>query len=372
MTNDVQMRNRTIIRFAAIGVAINFALFVGKIIIGLSTGSKAIVLDSVNSISDSISCAFVIVSAALAMKNADRSHPFGYGRLEYVCSLLFSVFIMYLGTRAIVESVERILGEAQEPTYTGLSLAIMATSMISKIVFGILSRREGKRIRSTALIIAGTDSLGDSLIALSILAGMLIQKFFGLLIDDYLCILISLMIIRTGLDILRQCLNRILGMRVDPSFSKEIRKMIIMQDGVQNVSNLVIHDYGEGAYIGSVDINVDENLKASEISAISAVIKQKAKDMGLILTSVGVGAVNAQSKHIDRIQDKVLDVVSHHGNIVRIHSLFVDLKDGVISFYVVHGFNGKDHDGDIKRLKRELSKCFPDMNIEIFSSINAD
>ncbi|MBP5163368.1 MAG: cation transporter, partial [Spirochaetales bacterium] len=185
----------------------------------------------------------------------------------------------------------------------------MAFSLVAKIVYGIFARKEGKKIRSTALVVSGTDSLGDSLVELSILVGIGLQKILGFNVEDYLCILIALMIIHTGYGIMRQCLNRILGMRVDPEFGKGIRKMIILQDGVQNVSNLVIHDYGEGAYIGSVDIEVDENLKASEIGSISSIIKQKAKDMGLVLTSVGVGAVNAESKQVDNIQDKVLEIV---------------------------------------------------------------
>ncbi len=372
MSTDSLLRSKTIIRYAAIGVAMNLALFLGKLIIGLSIASNAIVLDSLNSLSDSISSVFIIVSAALAMKNADRSHPFGYGRLEYVCSLLFSMFIMYLGVRSIVEAVKGIFGESKQTVYSILSIAIMAISLALKIIYGLFARKEGKRIRSTALVVSGTDSLGDSLVELSILVGMALQRILGFNIENYLCILIAIMIIHTGFGIMRQCLNRILGMRVDPEFGKGIRKMIIMQDGVQNVSNLVIHDYGEGAYIGSVDIEVEENLKASEIGAISSVIKAKAKDMGLVLTSVGVGAVNVESKQVDRIQDKVLEIVGHHRNIVRIHSFFVDMKGGVISFYVVHGFGKGDKESDIRKLRSEISNCFPDMDIEIFSSINAD
>ncbi|MBP5163367.1 MAG: cation transporter [Spirochaetales bacterium] len=114
MTTDMQLRSKSIIKFAAIGMAMNLVLFLGKMIIGLSIGSNAIFLDSLNSLSDSISSIFIIVSAALAMRNADKSHPFGYGRLEYVCSLLFSMFIMYLGARSIIGAVKGILGEAKQ------------------------------------------------------------------------------------------------------------------------------------------------------------------------------------------------------------------------------------------------------------------
>lgn len=372
MPDDSNLRSKTIIRYSLLGFIINLVLFVGKLIVGLSINSKAIELDSINSLSDSLSCAFIVLAALLSAKNPDRRHPFGYGRLEYVFSLLFSMFIMYVGIKAIVESVGALLDDAPDPQYNLASIIIMIISMVFKIGYGLMARSEGKKVGSTALVLSGTDSIGDSLAALSILVGMLLQKFFGFGIEYYLCIFIALLVVKTGFSMMFQCLNRILGTRVDPEFSKSIRTMIINEDGVQNVSNLMIHDYGEGMYVGSVDIDVDDDLKAMDIVRITCAIKEKAKDMGLNLTSVGIGGVIVDSAKVEKIQDKVLEVVSHHKSIVRIHSFSADLKRGEMSFYVVQDFDKTDHERVIKRLHNELCSYFPGLTIEIFSSINAE
>ncbi|MBP5757735.1 MAG: cation transporter, partial [Spirochaetales bacterium] len=105
-------RNSLIVKFAAIGLAVNLILSVLKITSGLVIGSRAITLDGINSLTDSVSCAFIIVSAFLAKKHADKAHPFGYGRLEYVFSLMFAILIMYFGVRSIVEAIKDIIEES--------------------------------------------------------------------------------------------------------------------------------------------------------------------------------------------------------------------------------------------------------------------
>ena len=367
-----QDRNTLIVKFATIGVVINLTLSALKIISGLTIASRAILLDGVNSLSDCISCAFIIVSAFLAMKHADKAHPFGYGRLEYVCSLLFAMFIMYIGGRSIFNAVRDIIEDIGIPNYSISSVILMIISFSVKMAYGLIARRKGKEVRSPSLIMSGTDSMGDSLTALSILIGMLVQRLFAIDIENYLCIFIAVMIIRTGYGMVRECLNKILGMRVDPEFAKNIRKMMIMEEGVLNVSNLVIHDYGEGTYIGSVDIEVDEKITALQISRISASIKEKAMKMGLVLTSVGVNAADVSSLNADRIRDKVLEIATKHESIARIESLNVDLEMKSLSFSVVPEFDVQNRVEDMKKLRSEIDKCFPDMKVEITESISTD
>lgn len=364
-------RNTLIVRCAAIGVAINLVLFVLKTASGLATGSRAIALDGVNSLTDSVSCAFVIVSALLARKHADKDHPFGYGRLEYVFSLIFAMFIMYYGANSIAEAVRHIIKGSADPNYSIHSILIMIVSLVLKMGYGFLARNKGKEIRSPSLIMSGVDSMGDSLVAFSIIIGILVQKLFSIGIEQYLCILVSLMIIYTGYSMLHDCLNKILGMRVDPEFGKKIRKMIIMEEGVLNVSNLVIHDYGEGTYIGSVDIQVDANLTARQITRIAASIKAKAIETGLNLTSVGVSAENTSSLRADGIRDKVLELATGHENIERIESLYFDLDLNTLSFSVAFKADGPDREKDLRKLRREIQNCFPDIKINMSVSINA-
>lgn len=369
---SVQDRNKSIIKVAAVGILVNFLLFAGKIITGMAIDSNVIVLDAVNSLSDSISCVFIIISSFLAMRNADRTHPFGFGRLEYVCSMLFAMFIMHFGANSVIKAVKAIIAQDANPNYNLVSIILMSVSMLSKILFGFFARKKGKELKSPSLQLAGTDSISDSLVALSILVGIAAEKLFGLGVENYLCILIALMLIKNGFSMLRDCLNKILGMRVDPEFTKKIRTMIIREDGVLNVSNLLIHDYGEGNYIGSVDIAVDEKLTALEIGRISNRIKDKADEMGLKLTSVGVSAMTIDSPEAVQIQDCVIEIVAGRDGIARISSLTVDMDRNVISLAVAPEFNEEDHEKERVWLENELSKRFPEMNIDVALSINTD
>ena len=372
METKVQDRSSLIVKFAAIGLAVNLILSVLKIASGLVIGSRAITLDGINSLTDSISCAFIIVSAFLAKKHADKVHPFGYGRFEYVFSLMFAFFIMYFGGKSIVSAVRDIIKGTPLPNYRLDSIILMTLSCASKIVYGLSAHKKGKEIHSPSLIMSGVDSIGDSLVAFSILIGMLVQKVFSIGIENYLCIIIAIMIIRTGYRMMHECFNKILGMRVDPEFGKKIRTMIIMEEGVLNISNLVIHDYGEGTYIGSVDIQVDENLTALQISRISAEIKAKAMEMGLNLTSVGVNAQNLSSQKADSIRDKVFLIATRHKSVERIESLNIDLELHCLSFSVVPEFDVPDREEDLKKLNDEISKCFPDMKVVMSLSIKSD
>ena len=143
---ETRERNKAIIRCALVGISINLLLFAGKLITGIAIGSNAVLLDAVNSLSDSVSAVFIIVSTLLAMKRADLVHPFGYGRVEYIVSLLFAMFIMYMGGRGIVEGVIGIFNDEDSPQYSVAAITIMAFSFVLKIVYGLLARKEGKRL----------------------------------------------------------------------------------------------------------------------------------------------------------------------------------------------------------------------------------
>ena len=368
---ETRERNKAIIRCALVGISINLLLFAGKLITGMAIGSNAVLLDAVNSLSDSVSAVFIIVSTLLAMKRADLVHPFGYGRVEYIVSLLFAMFIMYMGGRGMVEGVIGIFNDEDSPQYSVAAITIMAFSFVLKIVYGLLARKEGKRLSCPSLILSGADSLGDSFTALAILAGVLAHNLFGWNIEDYLCVFIGLMIFRTGFNMIGECLNKILGTRIDPEFHNRIRQMLIMTDGVLNVANLVIHDYGEGTKIGSVDIEVDSKLTAKEICRISTELKNLALEEGLILTSVGISGSNDENSEIDDIWAQIIETVSKYKGILRAHSFVIDPKGKEMSFYIVEDFSREGSDNEKELLLADLKQKFPSMNIEINSSINA-
>ena len=198
-----------------------------------------------------------------------------------------------------------------------------------------------------------------------ILAAILIKKLFNIDIEHYLCIGISFLIIYTGIQMLRECVTKILGTTVDPEFRKKIKSMIIMEDSVYNVSNLVLHNYGEGVYVGSVDIEVDKNMRAEEIGKLSRRLIQKADDLGLTLTAVGISGIDTDSPEANKIWDEILDIVRQHERIIRANSFTVDPEEKQISFCIVQDPNDPDKKTSLQDLQNELCRHFPDMTISI-------
>ena len=370
MENESLNRNREMVRYNLIGMSVNFVLSVTKFIIGTAANSYAVVLDGFNSLSDLISSFFIIVFSRLSEKRADKDHPFGYGRLEYVSSVLITGLIMFIGVRSIIEAVKNIVSPPAEPDYNIVVILVMSISLVLKVVFGKLMKKKGEELKSESMIMNGADNLSDAYVAISVLFSIVIYKTFGIVIENYLCIVISLLILKTGTDMLKETMNKILGAPADPEFRKKITRMIFMEESVYNVSSLVIHNYGENNCIGSVDIEVDENMKASEIGDLSRRLKEKAKEMGLTLTSVGVSGTRADPK-ADSIRDQIIETAMGHKQIRRVQSITVDFKKREITFAVVHDHGYADKEEDIAILKEELQKLYPKMKIEISSAINA-
>ena len=287
-------RYREIIRYNIIGIVMNIFLSIGKITIGILTHAHAVILDGIEGLSDLVSSIFSIFSAKIGAKKADKNHPFGYGRSEYLISLLVTIIIMFFGVRSIVESIQVIIDPHDAPDYNPAVIIIMVISLVLKFFYGVQLRKKGREINSVGMIMSGNDALGDALTSAAILAAVIINNIFGIDIEHYLCIGISV--------------------------------LIIMEDGVLNVSNLVIHNYGEGIQVGSVEIEVDENMRASEISRISRNLIRKSDELGLILTSVGISAANVDSPEAAEMWDQILDVIRHHKDIKKAHSFEVDFE----------------------------------------------
>ena len=370
MENESLNRNREMVRYNLIGMSVNFVLSVTKFIIGTAANSYAVVLDGFNSLSDLFSSFFIIVFSRLSEKRADKDHPFGYGRLEYVCSVLITGLIMFIGVRSIIEAVKNIVSPPAEPDYNIVVILVMSISLVVKVIFGRSMKKKGEELKSESMIMNGADNLSDAYVAISVLFSIVIYKVFGIVIENYLCIVISLLILKTGADMLKETMNKILGAPADPEFRKKITRMIFMEESVYNVSSLVIHNYGENNCIGSVDIEVDENMKASEIGDLSRRLKEKAKEMGLTLTSVGVSGTRVDPK-ADSIRDQIIETAMGHKQIRRVQSITVDFRKHEITFAVVHDHGYADKEEDIAVLKEELQKLYPKMKIEISSAINA-
>ena len=372
MNQQVTDRHQSIIRCGLIGVGMNLFLAVFKIIAGTLAHAHAIIMDGVNSLSDMTASVISILSSVIAKKRGNRNHPFGYGRMEYLSSLLVAIIILYIGFRSIYDSVRSIINPHEPPTYTVLSLAVMLVSLVCKLLYGFFMHRRGKALHSPAVILSAVDSMGDALISLGILAAILLYRITGTDIEHYVSIAISLLIIRTGIEMIYECGTKVLGTRPDPELRKELIRRIVQKDEVLNISNIVLHNYGEGCYVGSVGIEVDEKLTALEISRLSRQIIRESQDLGVQLTSVGIAGTNLSDPASVRMWDTVIDLAKSHGSIKRVYSFVIDRENREISFYVTQDYSIRRRicEEELRRFTRQVRDAFPDMWIEIQQGID--
>ncbi|MBO7697738.1 MAG: cation diffusion facilitator family transporter [Erysipelotrichaceae bacterium] len=370
MSTLTASRNDQIIRYNIFGIVMNVSFSIIKIMIGTLYSAHAMILDGVNGFSDALSYLLSIVSSFLNKKGATKNLPMGYGRMEYLLSLTTTILVTYVGFRSIFEAIYDITHPHEAPQYNILIIVIAIVSLIAKSYYGIILRNKGTELKSMGMVMSGTDSICDSFVSLAILIAVVVYQMTGADIEHYLCIVIALLIIFTGLKMLRECMNKILGTRVDPEFRKRIVNMVIQEKDVQNVSNLVIHNYGENVYVGSLDIEVDPNMKALRITELSRKLISKADKLGLKLTSVGIIASKVNDPKADQVYDQIIDKVIEHKGIIRIHSFSIDFKKKQMSFYIVFDYSVKDKEKEKTEFLKEIQEMYPKMKIRIYTGVD--
>ncbi len=363
-------RNRTIIRYGIAGLVMNLLLSVAKLVCGEVIHSRAIMMDALNGLTDMVSSIFSISSAAYAGKGADREHPFGFGRLEYVASMFTTVFIVFMGLRGIWGAIADIVVPDEPPQYGRAVILLMFMSLLAKIVCGTLTRRAGKRIGAIGLIMTGTETIGDAVISAAILIAIAVYRLTGADIENWVSILISLFIVKTGVEMLRECVSKLLGQRAGPELQKRVRQLIASQNGVLNVFNLVIHNYGEGVWVGSVDVEVDADMSAGEATKLSRRIIRKASEEGIRLTSVGICGTNLDEGQNAALWDRILAHIGRHPEFVRAYAFSYDAEDHLACFYVVPDVTvRKTKAAAVAKLQQELEREFPGIVFSIDTGV---
>ena len=365
MQETVRKRNNAIIRYNLIGVAMNLVLSVVKLIFGIASHSHALILDSVNGLSDMFSSVLSIISSALGNRRASKQHPLGYGRLEYVFSLVITMVIMAICVRSLVDSVGSILHPHEAPTYSAFVIILTCVSMLMKLGYGLLLRKKGRDLRSVAMRMAGIESIGDSMISAAILIAILVLRFAGKDIEHYLCIGISLLLLYNGIGMIRECMTKLLGTRTDPELRKRIIHLLTNEEQVLNVSNLILHNYGEGIQIGSADIEVDEALTAREISLLTQRLIREAEAENVMLTSIGVRASNLTDPEAEAVWDRIIDLLRSFPEVRHAHSPYIDFEAKTISLSLVMDYGDRTRERDQIRIRDALCDAFPDMEIDI-------
>ena len=358
-------REKTIIRTSLIGIGVNVLLAAFKAVMGLLSHSVAIVLDAVNNLSDALSSLVTIIGAKLAGKEPDKKHPLGYGRIEYLTAIVIAVLILYAGVTSLVESVKKII-HPDVPDYSTVTLVIVAAAVVTKLLLGRFVKKAGEKTRSEALIASGTDASFDAVISASTLVAAFIFLKFGLSLEAYLGIIISLVIIKAGLEQLRDTISEILGERIDADLSRNVKETILGFPGVNGAYDLIIHTYGPQLLIGSVHISVDDTITARELDRLEHAISRKvAEEHQVILTGISVYAYNTSDPEMRDIEDGILHILSGYPDVLQMHGFHAEKSLKQIHFDIIISFDAKNRQELYQEICERIQHQYPAYKISI-------
>ena len=358
-------REKTIIRTSIIGIIANVFLAAFKAVIGLMTHSIAIVLDAVNNISDAGSSLITIIGTKLAGKEPDKKHPFGYGRIEYLSAMIISVIVLYAGITSLVESIKQII-HPETPEYSTVSLIIVAVAVVVKILLGRYVKSVGKKVNSDSLINSGEDATLDAIISASTLIAAGIFLIFHVSLEAWLGAVISLVIIKSGVGMLKDTISKILGERNDLELARNIKQTVVSFPEVQGAYDLVLHNYGPDTWNGSIHIEVPDTCTANELDQLIRSIQMAVyQQHQVILTAIGVYSVNTKDPETIEVREKVREIVFAHPHVIQMHGFYLIKEEKSLRFDIVVSFDAKDRRAVYTDVVNDVQKAFPGYTLQV-------
>ena len=353
-------RQEKIIKTSIIGIVVNLILVAFKAFVGIVTNSIAITLDAVNNLTDALSSIITIIGAKLAHRPPDKNHPYGYGRIEYFSSVIIAVIVLWAGITAFMESWPKIF-TPDVTNYSTVSLVIIAVAIVVKLALGRYVKSVGEDINSQALVASGSDALFDSILSLSTLVAALISIFFHISLEGILGVIISIVIIKASIDMIRETLDSMIGARVDSELSRKIKESICELPEVYGAYDLSLHNYGPEEMQGSVHVEVDDSLTALEIHNLTRQISIKIYNEFSIILTVGIYARNNK---FDDIRNDLYEIASKYEEIIEIHGFIVYETQNLITFDMIVDFDA-DREKVKSRILKEIEQKHPQYTYQV-------
>lgn len=281
------------------GLFCNLLLFAMKLTAGLLSGSLAIVADAFNNLSDGGSVIVTLFGFKLAARPADRDHPFGHGRMEYLSALGVAVLIILAGFELATSAVDKIL-HPQPADFSLLTMLILAASVAVKLWMSVFYRRIGATIRSEALTASSVDSRNDVICTGLVLLTFLLSWRTGWVLDGYVGLAVALFVLWSGICIIRETISPLLGQRPDPALVQDIEQTVLSHEGVVGVHDVMVHDYGPGRVIVSLHAEVPESQSILVSHDVVDRIEQELMQRFHIVSCIHMDPIRTDDETTDR------------------------------------------------------------------------
>lgn len=314
-----------------IGISSNVALFIIKFLVGLVINSVAIMADSFNNLSDSLSSIITLVGFKLGAKPADEEHPFGHGRMEYVSGLVVSFIIMLIGFEFLRTSFFKILAP-ENISFSYVTIFILLITVLIKIWQAFFNKKIGKLINSHSLIATATDSRNDVIVTSVTILSLIIFKIFNINLDGYFGIIVALFLIYSGFNLARETLSPLLGEAIDSELAERIKSIALSYENVIGVHDILVHNYGPNKSIASLHVEVPSNVDINKSHEIIDLIEKQIQDELNIFLTIHMDPVNVNDERIQTIVSTIQNVFKNYDEELDTHDHRLVDGENIINF----------------------------------------
>ncbi len=369
LRQEPDSREGTVVTVSGLNILVNLIFAAIKVVIGLAVSSIAIVSEGVNNATDSATSLITIVGTKLSAKHPTEKHPFGFGRIEYLTSLLISVLILFTGAELMESSVKRIFAP-QEMSISYVTMAIIAVSALVKLALGLYTIKEGRRVDSSSLVALGTECRSDSVVSVITLVTALVFLVFHVSLDAYAGIIMSLIVLKAGFEVLKETLSDILGQAGEKELAQELYRIIRAEPLVLNAADMMLHNYGPDAYSGSVNVEIDHSKTVGEVYAALHELQLRIMHEKHITMVFGIYAVDGDHAQIRQLREQVAAFVREQKHVTSYHALYIHPNGKDLYVDLVVDYDLADWEALRKEFTSYMAELYPDKHLELVIETN--
>lgn len=361
---DPESREGIISVTSGLGIVINLLIALLKVVVGTLAASIAIVSEGLNNASDALTSVLTLIGTKLAGKHPDEKHPFGYGRVEYLTSLIIAMLILFTGTEMMISSVKLILNpEALSISY--VSLIVVAVSAVVKFILGTYTIRMGKKADSGSLEAVGLDCRNDSFVSIVTILSALAFLIFNISLDAYAGVFTSLIILKAGYEVLRDTVSELLGRPGEKDLASALYKEVRSTEGIINAADMMLHNYGPDAYSGSVNVEMDHGLSVGDAYAILHDLQLRIMNEYHVTMVFGIYAVDNDHSYSKDLRAYIGSFVSATDHVKSFHAVYLDSDAHKLYCDLIVDYKLRNWDELEDRFKAYMKKAYPDQEVEL-------
>lgn len=305
-----------------VGIICNVILFGVKLLIGLMAGSISVMADAFNNLSDAASSIVGLVGVKMAEKPADKDHPFGHGRIEYISAFIVAFIVIQVGFSLFKTSVGKIF-HPEDMAFSWIAIVILVLSIGVKLWLALFNRRLGKRINSKVLLATSTDALGDVIATSSTILSIVVYGILAVNIDGIIGIAVSVVVMYAGFNIAKDTLAPLIGEAIDPKLYREITNFVESFDGIEGTHDLIIHNYGPSRSMASIHAEVpnDVDIEVSH-EIIDRIEREAGRRFGMLLV-IHMDPIETHDKRVQEFHQMVKGVLDELDSRLKFHDFRV-------------------------------------------------